>query len=71
MELSTLKVAKKDRVAYITLTRPEALNAISPQVLDDLRQAIAAVGDECLPCPPLPSESWLSLKNKTKGAHLR
>ncbi len=46
MELSTLKVAKKDRVAYITLTRPEALNAISPQVLDDLRQAIAAVGDD-------------------------
>lgn len=46
MELSTLKVKKKDRVAYITLSRPEALNAISPQVLADLRQAIGAVGSD-------------------------
>ncbi|MEE9202293.1 MAG: enoyl-CoA hydratase/isomerase family protein [Dehalococcoidia bacterium] len=46
MELSTLKVVNKDRVAYITLSRPEALNAISPQVLDDLRQVIAAAGDD-------------------------
>lgn len=46
MELSTLKVSKKDRVAYVTLSRPEALNAISPQVLADLRQAIGAVGSD-------------------------
>jgi enoyl-CoA hydratase len=46
MELSTLKLNKKDRVAYITLNRPDALNAISPQVLADLRQVLSDVGDD-------------------------
>jgi enoyl-CoA hydratase/carnithine racemase len=46
MEFPTLKLEKKDRVAYITLNRPTALNAISPQVLTDLRHVLADVGDD-------------------------
>jgi enoyl-CoA hydratase/carnithine racemase len=36
-------VERRDRVAVVTLNRPEALNAISGAVADDLRDAFAAV----------------------------
>ncbi len=34
---------RRDRIAIVTLSRPEALNAISSQVADDLRDAFQAV----------------------------
>ncbi len=46
MALSTLRLNKKDRVAYTTLNCPNALNAISPHVLTDLRRVFADVGDD-------------------------
>ncbi len=47
MEYSTIIYEKKDGIAKITLNRPEALNAISPQVLMDLEQALKDIaGDD-------------------------
>ncbi len=47
MEYSTIIYEKKDGIARITLNRPEALNAISPQVLMELEQALKDIaGDD-------------------------
>ena len=47
MEYSTIIYEKKDGIAKITLNRPEALNAISPQVLMELEQALKDIaGDD-------------------------
>lgn len=35
----TIKYEVKDRIAYVTINRPEALNALNPQVLDELYDA--------------------------------
>lgn len=35
----------RERVAYLTLNRPEALNAIDPQTIRDLSEAWAEVRD--------------------------
>ena len=43
MEFKTIILDKKDGVARITLNRPEALNALSPELLSDLGVAVAEV----------------------------
>lgn len=40
MALETIILEKRENIAYITFNRPEVLNAISTQLLTDLRQAI-------------------------------
>jgi len=40
MEYSTIIYEKKDKIARITLNRPQALNAISPQLLGELKAAL-------------------------------
>jgi enoyl-CoA hydratase/carnithine racemase len=48
-ELATIAITKKDGVAVITLNRPEKLNALSPELLEDLIQALDEVaGDEAV-----------------------
>src|ERR1022692_2261495 len=37
MKLETVIYEKRDRVAYVTLNRPERLNAINPQMETELR----------------------------------
>ncbi|MBM3133170.1 MAG: enoyl-CoA hydratase [Chloroflexi bacterium] len=44
MSYGTLKVEKQDGVATITLNRPEKLNAICPELVNDLLGAIDDVG---------------------------
>lgn len=46
MEYQTIEFQKQDRVARITLNRPEALNALSADLLNDLRCAFAAVRND-------------------------
>src|SRR3546814_10566438 len=41
-DYQTLLVEKRGRVTLITLNRPQALNALNAQVLDDLLAALAA-----------------------------
>jgi len=46
MKLETLVYKKENRVGRVTLSRPEALNAISPQLLEDLERVMdEAAGD--------------------------
>ena len=42
----TLKYEIKDNIAYITVNRPEALNAISTTVLSDLKAAFTNVEND-------------------------
>ena len=42
----TLKYEIKDNIAYITVNRPEALNAINTTVLRDLKAAFDKVNDD-------------------------
>lgn len=42
----TIKVIKKNRVAYLTLNRPEALNALSPELLKEVKNAVGQVRDD-------------------------
>ncbi len=42
-DYETLIVERCDRVTLITLNRPQALNALNKQVLDDLLAAMAAL----------------------------
>jgi enoyl-CoA hydratase/carnithine racemase len=47
MELETILYEVEDRTATITLNRPERLNALSPQMIGELRTAYAAAeGDD-------------------------
>src|SRR3546814_15982943 len=41
-DYQTLLVEKRGRITLITLNRPQALNALNAQVLDDLLAALAA-----------------------------
>lgn len=46
MSYETLLVEVTDRVARVTINRPEVRNALSAQVQDDLRHLLAAVRDD-------------------------
>ena len=43
---STIRFSKRDRVAHLSLNRPEVLNAFSVQMRDDVWEALAAVEDD-------------------------
>ena len=44
---TTVKYHTKDRVAWVTLNRPEAMNALNSEIRDGINQAIAdATGDD-------------------------
>ena len=43
MEYATLLFERRERVAHVTLNRPERLNALNLQLVEDLRAAAAAV----------------------------
>ena len=46
MDYSTIIFEKKDKVARITLNRPQVLNAISPQLLSELQEALNNLADD-------------------------
>ncbi|MEE1557217.1 MAG: enoyl-CoA hydratase/isomerase family protein, partial [Alphaproteobacteria bacterium] len=46
MELSTIEYDKKGHIAYVTLNRPDKLNAMNQQVHDELAWAWADVRDD-------------------------
>ena len=46
MELQTLKFEKKNSIAYVTVNRPDKLNALNTQVMSDLREAFTAIRDD-------------------------
>jgi enoyl-CoA hydratase len=46
MELGTLKVHDEGRVRWLTVNRPDKLNALNREVLADLERALAAARDE-------------------------
>src|SRR5262245_3149926 len=46
MSFETVKFEVEDRVATITLTRPERLNAVNQQMKDDLRQCWNTIKDD-------------------------
>ena len=46
MEYTNIKLEKDNKVATIRLNRPNALNALSPDLLVDLERAIADVADD-------------------------
>src|SRR5512141_3112662 len=46
MEFQTLKFEKKNSIAYVTVNRPDKLNALNMQVMDDLRAAFTAIRDD-------------------------
>ena len=49
MEYTNIKLEKENRVATIRLDRPDALNALSPELLTELSSAVAeAGGDESI-----------------------
>ena len=43
MEYRNIELATGDRTATLRLNRPDALNALSPELLDELRDAVAVV----------------------------
>jgi enoyl-CoA hydratase len=46
MDLQTLKFEKKNSIAYVTVNRPDKLNALNTQVMNDLREAFTAIRDD-------------------------
>ena len=46
MEYTNIKLEKVNRVATIRLNRPDALNALSPEVLAELSSAVAEAGND-------------------------
>ena len=46
MEYKTVMVSKKEHIATITLNRPEKLNALNPQLVQDYRNAVIEVDDD-------------------------
>lgn len=46
MEYSNIKVARENAVATIRLNRPDAMNALSPELLQEFSDAVAAVGQD-------------------------
>ncbi len=46
MEYTNIKLEKENRVATIRLNRPDALNALSPEVAAELSSALADVGED-------------------------
>ena len=46
MVLNTILFEKRDRIAYLTLNRPKALNGISFEMMDEINQALADVHDD-------------------------
>jgi len=43
MKFETLQFERRDRIAFVTLNRPDKLNALNLQLIEDLRAAAAAV----------------------------
>ena len=41
--LKTVKLEKKDKIAILTISRPEALNALNAQVIGDLEEDVAMI----------------------------
>ena len=46
MNYQTLLYAKRDGIAYVTINRPEKLNALNDQVMDDLAACFAGIRDD-------------------------
>ncbi len=46
MEYSNVRLAQENAVATITLNRPDALNALSPELLEEFSHAVLAVGQD-------------------------
>ncbi|MFC2027993.1 enoyl-CoA hydratase/isomerase family protein, partial [Chloroflexota bacterium] len=46
MEFETIILEKKDHIATLTLNRPDDLNALSPQVYDELYAAAEDVSSD-------------------------
>jgi enoyl-CoA hydratase/carnithine racemase len=46
MQTENIQLEKKDRIATITLNRPEKLNAVTPEMADALRDAAAEVNGD-------------------------
>ena len=46
MNFQTLKFEKKNSIAYVTINRPDKLNALNSQVMDDLDAAFTAIRDD-------------------------
>ncbi|WP_321886174.1 enoyl-CoA hydratase/isomerase family protein [Burkholderia cenocepacia] len=43
MEYTAIELRRENRVAWLTLSRPEALNALSPDMLDEIAHALETV----------------------------
>ena len=46
MEYSTIVYEKKDRVARITLNRPQVLNALNPELLQELKEVLSDIAND-------------------------
>jgi enoyl-CoA hydratase len=46
MDFQNLKFEKKNKIAYVTISRPEKLNALNMAVMEELRAAFTAIRDD-------------------------